>query len=218
MNGAQRAQRFYQRHKTRIRAKRNRRYHEDPKVRQNMRECHQRHYLSHREEILLCNKQRRLNNPQGRRERQRRNREEWGITDRNDKETQRESEFFVASHIIPKLGFTNILVAYSLWGRQFPFDIIAEKDGVQVGIEVGLTYGKKIKPTQIEFMRRFNIRGFICHLKPDYSWFCLKEITGTYSTCWGIYVVSLSPKFSEYAYRRATDGLVTCSSLEERKN
>lgn len=85
------------------------------------------------------------------------------------------SEEFVAKTILPKYGFTDILPT-DVFAKKFIVDIFAKKDGLDCAIEVTTYVKKYIKPHIWTFLRRFNLRYFICVLKPDHTWHFLQEI------------------------------------------
>lgn len=171
------------------------------------------YYIKHKREIDEGNRRWNLNHPGHKREASRINHEIWGYTDRSDFKKIKEAEVFVAESLLPRLGFSNILHCWPIWGNSFPFDIIAEYEGSLAGIDVALSFRKMIKPSHVEFMERFSVNGFLCHLRPDYSWFCLKKIEGRSSTCWGLFA-ERDIRTTDRAYNLATNGVIAYGSLD----
>jgi len=96
-----------------------------------------------------------------------------------------QSEIFVAQEVLPKLGFTNILLTRS-FSNFFPCDILAKKDGRVCLIEVTLSPERKINPRISPLADFLNAKVFVCHVKPDFSTFFLKEVDvkkKLYSAC-----------------------------------
>jgi transcription elongation factor Elf1 len=99
------------------------------------------------------------------------------------------SELFVAQHILPKYGFTNILLSRS-FSVYFPFDILARKDGRLCAINVTLQYSKELDPRLMPLIQLLDLRLFFCHVKPDFSKYYLLEIKPPklHSSCLGVFL------------------------------
>ena len=94
-----------------------------------------------------------------------------------------QSEFFVSSEVLPKHGFMDILLTRS-FSAFFPCDILARKDGQICLIEVTLAFDRKINKRLAPLVRFLNARAFVCHVRPNFEEYYLKEVTGkTYSSC-----------------------------------
>lgn len=151
-----------------------REYAQRPDVKEKLRKARHEHYLRNKDKFREASKRWKRNHPEKRWATKIRNL--WGKTHRYDAEAVKESEFYVAREVLPKHNFTDILITREIWSNSFPFDIIAMKDGTQHGIDVTLCWAKKIKPTQREFSRRFKTPIWVCHVKPDYTWYLLMQI------------------------------------------
>lgn len=86
------------------------------------------------------------------------------------------SEKFIAQDILPKLDFTNILLArdsYSL----FAFDILAKKNGEIYGIHVttGWTVIQKKIRRSIPLSEFFGLKILIFYVKPDLTYYTFNE-------------------------------------------
>jgi predicted nucleic acid-binding Zn ribbon protein len=86
-----------------------------------------------------------------------------------------QSELFVANQVLPKHGFTDIIHARQI-AEYFPVDILCKKDGKICLVEVTLAIKKQVKPTLIPFIKFLDARYFVCHVKPDFSLFFIKEV------------------------------------------
>jgi hypothetical protein len=101
-----------------------------------------------------------------------------------------QSELFCAQTILPKHNFTNILVC-RIFAGQFPFDILAKKDGKVTAIDVTTSYYKTIRPEKGLLLEFLNADLYICHLKPDFSKYFLLPLDikkKLHSTCRGIFM------------------------------
>ncbi|MFQ6076811.1 MAG: hypothetical protein ACE5Z5_11900 [Candidatus Bathyarchaeia archaeon] len=103
------------------------------------------------------------------------------------------SEIFVAQEVLPKHGFTDILLTRPI-SNYFPFDILARKNGKLCGIEVTMRPEYKLDPRKKTLIRYLSLRPFVCFVKPDFTWYFLKEISGNHVSAEGV--------FMEYMRRR----------------
>lgn len=91
------------------------------------------------------------------------------------------SEKLVAEKILPFEGFSNILrTSFNLVrSRDFPFfDVLCEKDGVKCGVNVTLypLCCIRRKEALTKFLNFFNMRFFICFVKPNLKSYVLLEV------------------------------------------
>jgi len=179
----------------------NRLYRERPEVKERMKVIRHEHYLRNKEKFRIASKRWKRNHPEKAWNIKIRN--IWGRTGMHDYKAIRESELFVSNEVLPKLGFTDIITATNIWGSSFPVDIIAKKDGVLCGIDATLCWEKKVAPTQKEFIKRFGTRFFVCFIKPDFSWYFLKELTPevSHASVGGIFIEKILGKQNQFIKR-----------------
>lgn len=104
----------------------------------------------------------------------------------NRKEISRKAEKFVAKTVLVKEGFTSIILTSDI-SLNFPFDVLAKKGDKVVFVEVTLGYIKKIKfQNNWPLVNFFEAQYLVCFVKPDYSFYYLKEIPANshYISCW----------------------------------
>lgn len=102
-----------------------------------------------------------------------------------------QSEIFVANEVLPKHGFTDILLTRTFHAF-FPCDILAKKDGKICGIEVTMDTLRRTSPKFKAMANYFDMRMFVCHVKPDFQWYYLREVTDrNCSSCIGVFVKSM---------------------------
>lgn len=131
----------------------------------------------------------------------------WGLGSVGSGQTEcsRRAERYVAEAILPKEGFSDILLTSQI-SSMFPyFDILARKNGDICGVQVTMMpmkkFPSKVKPL-VDFL---NMRIFICHVKPDFTWHSLQELMirngtkRTSSSCVGAFMkwYSLQPEAKE---------------------
>lgn len=123
----------------------------------------------------------------------------WGLGSVGSGQTEfsRNVEKYVANIVLPNQGFSDILLTYRI-ASMFPyFDILARKNGDICGVQVTTNPFRKI-PSKVKPLVDFlNMRVFVCHVKPDFSWFHLKELNirngtkRTSASCVGAFMKSL---------------------------
>jgi len=186
--------RYYQRH------------HE--KLLRKQRAYNRNYYQQNRERILEHRKLRMRTDKQYHEQRKERTRisyrkaaEAWGTQQghraaRENIEIATRTELFVAQFVLPKYGFTNIIVCRT-FARQFPFDILAKKDGRRVAVEVTIGMQKSIKPQKKLLLDFMDADLYICHVKLDFSRYYLLPVNmeeKTSSTCQGIFMKTIGAK------------------------
>jgi hypothetical protein len=157
-----------------------------------LKEKRKRYYLKHREAELIA---------------QRKWKEEmyvlWGFRGyvNHTDPVVKQSELFVAKEVLPKLGFTDIVLTRE-FSAFFPCDILAKKDGQIYLIEVTLQYERKLNPRILPLVKFLNARVCVCHVKPDFTVYFLKEVDVNkklYSSCAGEFKAWLE-KVGNHAY------------------
>jgi len=104
----------------------------------------------------------------------------WGVSNApNSLIIGKRAEKYVAEEILPALGFSNILV----YAGNGPIDIFCEKGGEKYAIEVTTRPQYKLTYKKRAFLDWFKLKLMVCHLKPDFSWYILKELNGESSYC-----------------------------------
>lgn len=92
------------------------------------------------------------------------------------------SEEFVASQVLPKLGFVDILLARPLVKR-FPFDILAkDSEGKECGFDVKLGIHHCIPKNKMILIRHLGLRHFIVHVNRNLDFYLVKEMFGKRSS------------------------------------
>jgi len=100
------------------------------------------------------------------------------------------AELFVAQIVLPKYGFTNIIVCRS-FTPQFPFDILAKKNGRRVAVEVTISMHKGINPEKKLLLDFMDADLYVCHVKPDFSQYYLLPVNieeTPSTTCMGVFM------------------------------
>ena len=85
------------------------------------------------------------------------------------------SEEFIAKHVLPKEGFTEIILTRG-FSAYFPCDILCKKDGKICLIEVTLGVERKINKRLDPVLKFLSATAFVCHVKPDLSKYYLLEL------------------------------------------
>jgi hypothetical protein len=128
----------------------------------------------------------------------------WGLGSVGSGQTafSRRVEQYVADVVLPKEGFSDILLTRPI-ASMFPyFDILARKNNEICGIQVTTLPMRKI-PSKVKPLVDFlNMRVFVCHVKPDFTWYCIQELKiregtkRTSSSCVGAFMkwYSLTPE------------------------
>jgi hypothetical protein len=103
-------------------------------------------------------------------------RDAWGNVGwiRSNHELVQKAESLVAN-ILPKEGFSDVLSMRGV-DTNFPFDIMAKKDGNLCAVEVTLQYEKKFRREILPLIELLNLRVFVCFVKPDFSTYILEEM------------------------------------------
>jgi hypothetical protein len=102
----------------------------------------------------------------------------WGTGSKNSFENNllgKKAEEFVATEILPKKGFTNILMVSKLF-HSFPVDIIARKNSEIYAFLVTTKFEDDINKNLKPLIDYFNWKLYICFVKPDFSSYLLKEV------------------------------------------
>jgi len=105
-------------------------------------------------------------------------REFWGLGSVGSGQTEisRRAEYHVAEYVLPKEGFTSILLTHKI-ASMFPYiDVFARKKGEIYGVQVTLLPTKHVPSKVKPLMEFFGMRMLVCHVKPDFSWYHLNEI------------------------------------------
>ncbi len=102
----------------------------------------------------------------------------WNGLGKHEPAREKDAEAFVAQEILPKLGFTNIILTRNYHGT-FPVDIIADNDRQVFGIDITLSRFKHFRKGRVELLRRLGVHVLVCHLKPDYGFYQLKNLGPT---------------------------------------
>jgi hypothetical protein len=99
----------------------------------------------------------------------------------------RRCERYVAETILPKEGFTDILLVSSI-RSQFPVDILARKDDLMCAIEVTLQPSKKLRNLSELFSFLGIKKRYVCHITYTLDKYFLLErpIDATHSSCMGL--------------------------------
>ena len=94
------------------------------------------------------------------------------------------SEKFVAEQLA-NMGFVDVVLTRDHNQRFFPFDILAKKNGEIYVFDVTTSYHKTIKKGARFLLEYLGIKHYyICHVKPDLSWWCMHKIDNKRSsTC-----------------------------------
>lgn len=100
----------------------------------------------------------------------------WGIK-KNFRPTQADegairAELFVAQIILPKHGFSDIIICRT-FSKQFPVDILAKRNGRRIAIEVTTSMHKTISPEKKLLVDFMEAEFYVCHVKPDFSQYFL---------------------------------------------
>jgi hypothetical protein len=101
----------------------------------------------------------------------------WGTTSKNSFQNNllgEKAEEFVATKILPKEGFTDILMVGKLF-HSFPTDIIARKNGETYAFLVTTKFEDDVNKNLRALIDYFNWRLYVCFVKPDFSLYLLKE-------------------------------------------
>lgn len=135
------------------------------------------YYLKHKKAYDDATKRWFNNHPGRKKALEAEHRREWGMTNLHDQELIVKAERFATTDVLPKLGFSDIYLCRDYWGN-FPFDVIARKDGKLCAIEVCLTWSRYIKPNKITFTRLFNLEPYVCHIRPSFDWAAVNRLNG----------------------------------------
>ena len=124
----------------------------------------------------------------------------WGVkrgrTAREKRDMGDKAEIFVAQIVLPPLGFSDIVLG-QLLHQQFPFDILAKKNGRRVAIEVTTAFHKQIKPIKRWFLDYIDADFYVCHVKSDLTQYFLLPLqfhNRLTSNCRGLFMESVRKK------------------------
>jgi len=145
-----------------------------------------KYYEKNRERLLALQKQRRKDPKYRARRNQimkrsyRKAQNAWGshqghLRGKEVAKIANQTELFVAQTILPKHGFTDIILC-RVFAGQFPFDILAKKDGKRVAVEVTTSLQRSLKPEKNLLLNFMDAELYICHLKLDLSRYYLLPV------------------------------------------
>ena len=96
-----------------------------------------------------------------------------GNNDKISKVVWKKAEEITKDIILPKEGFSNI---FKMEHKQFPYDILAEKEGIKYCIDVTTARSKRIKDYQYQIAKFFGAKFIVIVVKPDMSLYSIHEI------------------------------------------
>jgi hypothetical protein len=85
-----------------------------------------------------------------------------------------QSEIFVANEVLPKHGFTDILLTRE-FSAFFPCDILCRKNTETYLVEVTLSAKRKINPRIVPLIKFFHAHFLVCHVRKDLSMYYITE-------------------------------------------
>ena len=172
------------------------------KIREWQKEYQRKWHERNRERILECHRLKMRTDTQyceKERERgrlyHRKTRDIWGskresIPSKESYKASISAELFVAQIVLPKYGFTNIIVCQA-FSHQFPFDILSKKNGRRVAVEVTISMRKRIDPEKKLLLDFMDADLYVCHVKPDFSQYFLFPVNieqNANTCCTGVFM------------------------------